>query len=109
MPKEACEKTDANCYDNRGVQKRQKLNAEHKHHSFPDFQFIMRIPSSLSLTSLRTFVCGRHVCRKKSRSESARGRRRRLPPRIAYLVGLPESQQLVSEQFPHLRIFDDAA
>lgn len=32
-----------------------------------------------------------------------------LPESRTYLVGLPESQQLVSEQFPHLRIFDDAA
>jgi len=84
-------------------------------HSLPDRCGVMsRMPSSLSLTSLSTLVCGRQVCahvgEAGSQQPSRWGRgRRQCRSAATHLVRLSERGELVAKQLAHLAVLDDAA
>lgn len=75
-------------------------------YNFPVFRLIIRMPSSLSLRSLRIFDEGRHVCERHG-VESANIRSAREEGAETYIVSLLQRYELVPEQLPHLRILDD--
>lgn len=78
-------------------------------HSLPGLVCIRRIPSSLSLTSLSTLVCGFHVYDTGTASsqhvvcEQSKGRA------ATHLVRLPQRRKLVAEQLADLRVLDNPA